>query len=252
MIHVCNILKHLYFHYLQIKIANPDMIGFQEVRSDANGRKNQLSELQKLIPQYRYMIYHPVTMVTPSLRQQEPPGWEKEGLGLLSKHPIILSHVVNLTVGKASPDKNKRVLLHAQVDISGDEFDVTIVHLSYDKAQQCENAVDVINYVASMGSERSVLLGDFNAYNDFPWPLNGIMNGSFDKDGSCKPLHYFEPQGSSQGYGFVDAWVIANGDSAGYTFSNMVSFGFYSLTKQWAHVAWLGIEKCGGRWKDST
>ena len=198
------------------------MIGFQEVRSDAKDQRNQITELQKLIPQYKHLIYHPVGMVTPPLGLQEPPGWEKEGLGLLSKHPIILSHVVNLTVGKASPDKNKRILIHAQVDVAGDEFDVTVVHLSYDKAQQCENAVDVINYIASMGSERSVLLGDFNAYNDFPWPVNGIMKGSFDKDSSCHPTRFFETQGSSQGYGFVDAWVMANGENAGYTFSNMV------------------------------
>ena len=212
------------FDILQINKVNPDVIGFQEVRADAKDHRNQLTELQQLIPQYKHLIYHPVTKVTPPLGRQEPPGWEKEGLGLLSKHPIILSHVVNLTVGKASPDKNNRVLLHAQVDINGDEFDVTIVHLSYDKAQQCENALDIISYIASTGSERSVLLGDFNAYNDFPWPVNGIMKGSFDKEGSCRPSRHFDPQGASQGYGFVDAWVAANGDSTGYTFSNMVCY----------------------------
>lgn len=216
---------------LQINKVNPDVIGFQEVRADAKDHKNQLTELQKLIPQYKHLIYHPVTMVTLPLGQEEPPGWEKEGLGLLSKHPIILSHVVNLTVGKANPDKNKRILLHAQVDIGGDEFDITVIHFSYDKDQQCENAVDVISYVASTGTERSVLMGDFNAYNNFPWPVNGIMKGSFDKEGSCQPSRHFDPQDSSQGYGFVDAWVTANGDIAGNTFSNMVCFSILSLLK---------------------
>ena len=198
------------------------MIGFQEVRADAKDQRNQLSELQELIPQYKHIVYHSVAMVTPPLGQQVPPGWEMEGVGLLSKHPIIMSHVVNLTVGKGSVDKNKRVVLHAQVDIDGDELDVTVVHFSYDKTQQCQNAVDVINYIASTGSERSVLLGDFNVYNDFPWPVDGIMKGSFDKQGSCHaPLH-FNLKGSNQAYGFVDAWVTANGDSTGYTFSNMV------------------------------
>lgn len=198
------------------------MIGFQEVRADAKDQRNQLTELQELIPQYKYLVYHPVAMVTPPLGRQEPPGWEMEGLGLLSKHPIIMSHVVNLTVGKGNVDSNKRIVLHAQVDIDGDELDVTVVHLSYDKTQQCQNAIDVINYIASIGSDRSVLLGDFNAYNDFPWPVNGIMKGSFDEQGPCHAPRHFNPQSSNQGYGFVDAWVTANGDSKGYTFSNMV------------------------------
>ena len=179
-------------------------------------------ELVTLVPQYKHYVYQPVTSVTPPLGLDRQPGWENEGLGVLSKHPIILSHVVDLTVDKKREDKNKRVLLHVQVDIDGDEFDVTVVHFSYDKEQQCENAVDVINYIASTGSERAVLLGDFNAYNDFPWPVYGIMKGSFDKQGPCHPSKHFDPQDSNQSYGFIDAWVNVNGDTAGYTFSNMV------------------------------
>ena len=206
----------------QINQVDPDVIGFQEVRADAKDQRNQLTELQKLIPQYKYLVYHPVAMVSPPLGRREPPGWEMEGLGVLSKHSITMSHVVNLTVGKGSVDSNQRVLLHVQVDVGGDELDFTVVHLSYDKTQQCQNAIDVINYIASVGSERSVLLGDFNAYNDFPWPVNGIMKGSFDKQGPCHAPRHFVPQGPNQGYGFVDAWVTTNGDSEGYTFSNMV------------------------------
>lgn len=212
---VCNLL-------FQINKINPDVIGFQEVRADTKDERNQLTELQELIPRYKHLVYHPVAMVTHPAGQQGPPGWEQEGLGLLSKHPIILSHVVNLTIGKGGVDRNKRAILHAQVDIDGDELDITVLHLSYDKAQQCKNAVDVINYIASMGSERSVLLGDFNAYNDFHWPVNGIMKGSFDKQGPCHASSHLDPQGLNQGYGFVDAWVTANGNSKGYTFSNMV------------------------------
>ena len=216
---LCFMVRNLLF---QINKINPDVIGFQEVRADAKDERNQLTELQELIPRYKHLVYHPVAVVTHPAGQQGPPGWEQEGLGLLSKHPIILSHVVNLTIGKGGVDRNKRAILHAQVDIDGDELDITVLHLSYDKAQQCQNAVDVINYIASMGSERSVLLGDFNAYNDFHWPVNGIMKGSFDKQGPCHASSHLDPQGSNQGYGFVDAWVTANGNNKGHTFSNMV------------------------------
>lgn len=217
-----------YFIAEMINKINPDVIGFQEVRADAKDERNQLTELQELIPRYKHLVYHPVAVVTHPAGQQGPPGWEQEGLGILSKHPIILSHVVNLTIGKGGVDRNKRAILHAQVDIDGDELDITVLHLSYDKAQQCKNAVDVINYIASMGSERSVLLGDFNAYNDFHWPVNGIMKGSFDKQGPCHASSHLDPQGLNQGYGFVDAWVTANGNSKGYTFSNMPEPGLIS------------------------
>lgn len=206
-----------------INKVNPDVIGFQEVRADAKDHKNQLTELQELIPKYTHLIYHPVATVSSPLGADEPPGWEKEGLGLLSKHPITLSHIVNLTVGKTNPDKNKRILLYAQIDIDGEELDVTVVHFSYNKQQQCENAVDLINNLAFRGTQRSVILGDFNAYADFSWPVDGILKGSFDKDGPCQ-----NTQGSIQGFGFVDAWVMANGDRTGYTFSNMPEPGFVS------------------------
>lgn len=217
------------------------MIGFQEVRADAKDHKNQLTELQELIPKYTHLIYHPVATVSSPLGADEPPGWEKEGLGLLSKHPITLSHIVNLTVGKTNPDKNKRILLYAQIDIDGEELDVTVVHFSYNKHQQCENAVDLINNLAFRGTQRSVILGDFNAYADFSWPVDGILKGSFDNDGPCQ-----NTQGSSQGFGFVDAWVMANGDRTGYTFSNMVCETIFSaqiyyhlslsFNKKWQHI----------------
>lgn len=173
--------------------------------------------------EYKHVVYHAVTKVVPPLGLPKPPGWELEGLGILSKHPIILSHVMNLTVGKGSPDKNRRVLLHAQFDVSGNEIDVTVVHFSYDKMQQCENAAEVINYIASIGSERSVILGDFNAYSDFSWPVSAVMKGSFERNGACTLRRGFQPQDSNTGYGFVDAWVKVNGQTKGFTFSNMVS-----------------------------
>ncbi|XP_068714606.1 uncharacterized protein [Montipora foliosa] len=213
----------LCFRLDQINKIDPDVIGFQEVRADAKDNRNQLTELQNLIPQYKHLIYQPVAVVTPPLGDDEPPGWEKEGLGLLSKHPVILSHVVNLTVEKMSVDKNKRILLHAQIEIEGEELNVFVVHFSYDKYQQCKNAVDLINFVASTKTEHSVLLGDFNAYNDFSWPVKAIMEGSLDKEGPCQ-----QSQALSQGYAFVDAWVTANGDGTGYTFSNMPEPGLVS------------------------
>ena len=199
------------------------MIGFQEVRSDLSGTRNQLAEIQALLgAKYKHSSYHPVRRVAHKPGQQAPPGWEQEGLGILSKHPIMLSHAVQLKNKINNPDKNKRIIVHVQLDINGDEIDVTLVHLSYDQQQQCQNAVDIINYLASVGSERSVVLGDFNAYEEFNWPIAAILKGSFTPQGGCTADKFFEPQDSSRGYGYVDAWSTTNGDKKGYTFSNMV------------------------------
>ena len=186
------------------------------MRSDLFGSRNQLSELQSLLGNtYKHVSYHPVSTV-----KLGPPGWEREGLGILSKHPIMLSHAVNLKSKANNPDSNKRIIVHLQVDANGDEIDFTLVHLSYNRQQQCQNAVDVINYLASVGSERSVILGDFNSYEDFPWPVAAILKGAFPQNGGCVPDKFFDPQDSGRGYGYVDAWKRSNEN--GYTFSNMV------------------------------
>ena len=50
-----------YFAF-QIKEADADVIGFQEVRSDLV--YNQLQELQVLLPQYAWSVHYPVQKVT--------------------------------------------------------------------------------------------------------------------------------------------------------------------------------------------
>jgi endonuclease/exonuclease/phosphatase family metal-dependent hydrolase len=135
----------------------------------------------------------------------------------------MLSHAVNLKTKTDNPDKSERIIFHVQMNVDGEELDVTLVHLSYNRQQQCQNAVDVINYLASVGSERSVVLGDFNAYEDFPWPVTAILKGSFAADGACIPDKFFDPQDAGRGYGYVDAWQVSHSNEKGYTFSNMVS-----------------------------
>ena len=208
---------------MQIKQSSTDIIALQEVRSDGSGKRNQILELQQLVPEYKHSIFHSVSTVQPPLGLRQLPGWEKEGIGILSKHPPMLSHVVNLSSGRTSPDTNNRVLLHAQFNVRGQAIDVTVVHFSYDKAQQCENAMDVIDYIATIGSGRSVVLGDFNAYNDFPWPIHAVMRGYFHEDSTCTPRRRFQTHNSRPGYGFIDAWTKVHPQEEGFTFSNMVN-----------------------------
>lgn len=62
------------------------------------------------------------------------------GIGILSRYPIVTASrkVVPYQQG---PDTNRRVIIHAKVrtDNSG-ILDVFVVHFSYVRKQQCENA----------------------------------------------------------------------------------------------------------------
>ncbi|EDO43890.1 predicted protein [Nematostella vectensis] len=209
-----------------IRQSKADVIGFQEVRSDLSDKKNQIRELQSLLgPEYKYSSYHPVTTVTPPLGAQGPPGWEQEGLGFISKHPIMLSSNMELKISQLNPDKNKRVLLHTRLNIQGVELDLTLVHFSYDKQQQCQNAVDLISHLVALHSKRSVVLGDFNVYADFPWPMAAIESGRFPKRSACGPGSYLK---AGRTYAYVDVWNAVNHGREGYTFSNMPTPGLVS------------------------
>ena len=81
----------------------------------------------------------------------------------------------------------------------------------------------VINFISSTGADRTVMMGDFNTYVDYEWPVEAVLNGFFLPNGCPKPAG-FEPVGTNQGYGFDDSWLTTNIDkSGGLTFSNMVS-----------------------------
>ena len=50
----------------------------------------------------------------------------------------------------SGPDKNKRVFIHAQIVIGSTPVNIIAVHFSYDKAQQCSNALAVLKHISSM------------------------------------------------------------------------------------------------------
>ena len=71
---------------------------------------------------------------------------ENIGIGLLSKHKIKSHNIKHLTY-HSGPDKNKRVILHAVIETGGAAVNVIVVHLSYEKTQQCGNAEEILQYI---------------------------------------------------------------------------------------------------------
>lgn len=66
---------------LQIKKEQLDIIGFQEVRFDSTTGRNQVSDLQKLLPEYQWLY---VSKANDVMQKDNAihNGWEGEGNGL--------------------------------------------------------------------------------------------------------------------------------------------------------------------------
>jgi len=204
-----------------------DVVGFQEVRANMDNSHNQLHDLQERLPKYKSLLYHP-TRVVRQKQEERPPGWELEGIGILSKHRILSYHVVNLTMGTGK-DRTQRSVLSAQIVVNGHEISVMVTHFSYDTNDQCENAWDVLKYLHSARAEKMIILGDFNVYNEYHWPMELLLTGNMDHQAPSfcqkiqKPWFHGRPD-----YEFVDAWVEANPRNPGFTFSNMPQPGLHS------------------------
>ncbi len=72
------------FHFIlflwQIREADPDVVVFQEVRSDAdNHDRNQIAELQSILGQYQHKLYAVAEDVIPPDKLYKI-GWEAEGM----------------------------------------------------------------------------------------------------------------------------------------------------------------------------
>lgn len=135
-----------------------------------------------------------------------------------------MSHQIPLSKADKN-DQSPRALLHTQIEFEFQEVFFIVTHFSTNRNLQCQNAMRLINFVASTGSDRTVITGDFNTYEDYDWPIEAVKNGFFLPNGCPSPVG-FEPIGNEQGYGFDDCWSITNHNKPGFTFSNMPTPGF--------------------------
>ncbi|GFO01929.1 endonuclease/exonuclease/phosphatase family protein [Plakobranchus ocellatus] len=147
--------------------------------------------------------------------------WTEEGLAILSKLPFEKFTEINLT-RHGGTDTNPRLALHAQLRIGPEPEDVVnvvVIHFSYDKQQQCQNAKYVLNFIAEKALKNVIVLGDFNAYPDFTGPTDILT--SMNTTG-CR----FERPPASL---LKDVMLTSmETKKAALTFSNMPSPGFVS------------------------
>ena len=94
------------------------------------------------------------------------PKAPREGLGLLSKHPITHSQLHIFSHVDGSTDGNARGMLHARVNVGQPvgECDFFVTHLTYDDKSQCAMVVEMMDTVARVVRDPACIfiLGDFN------------------------------------------------------------------------------------------
>jgi endonuclease/exonuclease/phosphatase family metal-dependent hydrolase len=203
-----------------IRAQSPDLVGLQELRHvfpsgvDEIG-KNALDDLRALLPDYPYFHFQPAQINADF----------EEGLGVLSRLPLLSTSYHPLSLLPSDQDQNHRIVLQATVDApafasrhpsgplsSALQFFVT--HLSYrpDNDEQSRQIAEVLLYVNSSlfwtsvasGFEPDgitprldffrppqVLLGDLNVYvgNEAPWDVVvGRASFELSVDGVVVPV----------------------------------------------------------------
>ena len=189
---------------LQVREANIDVVGFQEVREWNNG--SQLAQLQELLPQFRFSAFiateNKVGQDSTATTGEEvrgadelvmiafPAGCQsyREGLGMLSRFPLDNIEHIGLTQSQTQWDKNLRIVLSARVLIPGLEpLTFLVTHLSWEKPSQCLNTLE-LKRRADQFAPPVVIAGDFNVYEGYEWPMQPFFAAGEDitPDNPCK------------------------------------------------------------------
>jgi endonuclease/exonuclease/phosphatase family metal-dependent hydrolase len=181
-----------------VKENHPDVVGFQEIRTRLGSGTNQLEELAALLPGYHY-VYQPAMYYRD----------DAEGVGILTKYPILSTQYINLTHVPGTADANKRVVLKTLLDTPFGLFNFFATHFSYAKGLgQMSNAMELLNWMHQQepGPAPQVVVGDFNIYTDFLRPVD-FLTGKTSYLGKTGDLR--------------DIWETLYPDDNGYTFSNL-------------------------------
>ena len=135
-----------------------------------------------------------------SLSSPFPHSPSSQGVGILSRYNFETLTHHNLSKGRGT-DLNVRVVLSAIVEYRPTPSDlyhvgVHVIHWSYDKHQQCQNALETLEYVNNFSNGRpvtilDVMLGDFNIYNEWVAPMEYFHARSGPLDNNCTKVYFY-------------------------------------------------------------
>ncbi len=134
--------------------SGADIVGLQEV--DQNTKRNNYQDTMKILSQKTGMQYYAYA------KALDHQGGEY-GNGILSKYPILSYEVIDLPKS-TNPVQNeeKRVVLHAVIDVEGTETDFFVTHLEQNPSYS--QMVEINKHTKD--SNCFMVLGDFNRTPD--------------------------------------------------------------------------------------
>ena len=139
-----------------LKTTDPDVIVFQEVVFIPT--ISPFNQVQLLNQKLGYAYEHDaVTRLQPSHEYET----FREGLSVLSKHPILKTDTIVLK--KAAGDEHNRIVQLIDLQINGHIVKIANVHFSLTDFTDYATAhlVETLDIIASQGEER-IIAGDFN------------------------------------------------------------------------------------------
>eukprot|EP00047_Mylnosiga_fluctuans_P010537 m.16781 g.16781 ORF g.16781 m.16781 type:complete len:380 (+) comp3176_c0_seq1:41-1180(+) len=195
-----------------------DFLGIQEVHRPTLGAPTQADELARETGM-AHVAFHEVA------HHESDPALS-EGLALVSRLPIESSELIELPQPSGTSDMNPRALLHAVVATAIGRVHVFVAHLTYDARAQCSMAVAMMDAIAPRaGSEPIVLMGDFNTYFDFEWPMD-LLTAALPPSLAvhalcpCAPVFAALPPDARQHWPpLTDAWEAVGEGPYGTTFT---------------------------------
>jgi len=139
-----------------VRESNADIVLWQEVRSAPDGR-HQMFDLYSALPELAFHCYHPA--------MSYPDGY-REGLGIMSRLPIVEYSVLKLPSFIDGEDAHQRAVLRAAVLTPRGVVDVMSTHLSLSDIGRPRQTKQIAQWRPTQRPQ--ILGGDFNAEPDSP------------------------------------------------------------------------------------
>ena len=173
-----------------IRIADSDVIGFQEIRHDRERDAEGLHQAEQLAGELSEYAWACV----PAQKDVGVDRWE--GLAVFSKIPFKRTDHEMLTRDPSDEgDRHQRIVLHAEIEWQGGPVHFLDTHLSLSAQARERSVSEIVGYADGLPDGDIILVGDLNAVPESP-PVRMLVEA-----------------------GFVDVWHQLRPSESGRTFS---------------------------------
>ena len=177
-----------------VESLKPDVLALQEVRvvwpGDGAAAVNMLDHLASMLPAPYNKQDHRFYAKVMDMAAEEG---REEGLGFISRFPLLDSQLHWLRPHTSVERFKGRGVLRVKIDAGGRVGPVQVynTHFGIDDVEQCHSVLDLLDIIQSTadnaagakaradargnGGSPQIVVGDFNAYHDFQWPMDWLL-----------------------------------------------------------------------------